>query len=75
MSPSSSGVEVTATRVIRGGAVGVTASEVAASLSPFAPLARSSKVWAVPLASLVTVNPDAWVPPGALFAIRLQAAG
>ena len=72
MSSSRPGLEVTATPSILGGPVGVTAAEVAARLLPPALRARSSKVWAVPLASPVTVNPDALVSPGALFAIGVQ---
>ena len=72
MSPSRPGLEVTATPSILGGPLGVTAKVAARLLPAPAPRARSSNVCSVPLASPVTVDPDALVSPGPLFEISLQ---
>ena len=54
---------------------GVTALDSTAVLPPPAFTARSSKVWAVSLASFVTVNPSSLNPPVALWGIVFQSSG
>ena len=55
--------------------VGVTGPAMAASPSPAAFTARSSKVWASSLVSPVTMNPPSFAPPSALSAIAVQVRG
>ena len=58
------------------GSVGVTGPASPASpASPAAFTARSSKVWATPLVSIVTVNESSFASSGALFGIGVQSSG